>query len=163
MTTLLSGSTQVIIDWTNSNDNVGVTGYQVYRDGVLVGTVPTSYFVDSGLGLSTSHAYQVRAIDAAGNRSAASTTLGATTSGGTIGTTGTLSGVVFNANGDVISNAVVRVGGTTKTSRTNQNGVFIFTLMQPGSYSITATYTSAATVTMTAVAKQTVIAAVSLP
>ena len=141
MTTLLSGSTQVIIDWTNSSDNVGVTGYQVYRDGVLVGTVPTSYFVDSGLGLSTSHAYQVRAIDAAGNRSAASTTLGATTSGGgTIGTTGMLSGVVFNANGDVISNAMARVGGTTKTSRTNQNGVYIFPLMQPGSYSITATY-----------------------
>ena len=55
------------------------------------------------------------------------------------------------------------VGGTTKTSRTNQNGVFIFTLMQPGSYSITATYSSSATVTMTAVAKQIVIAAVSLP
>ena len=39
MTTLLSGTTQVVIDWANATDNVGVTGYQVYRDGVLVATV----------------------------------------------------------------------------------------------------------------------------
>ena len=162
MTTLLSGTTQVAIDWSNSTDNVGVTGYQVYRDGALVATSPTSWFVDSGLGASTTHTYQIRAIDAAGNRSAATITLSATTTGYGIGTTGTLSGVVFNASGDVISNAVVRVNGTTKSTRTNQNGVWTFPLLTPGSYGVTATCTSSATVTMTAVGKQTVIAGIGL-
>ena len=55
---------------------------------------------------------------------------------------------MFNASGDVISNAVVRVNGTTKSTRTNQNGVWTFALLTPGSYGITATYTSSATVTM---------------
>ena len=100
MTTLLSGTTQVVIDWANASDNVGVTGYQVYRDGMLVSTTPNSWFVDSGLGASTTHTYQVRAIDAAGNRSAASVTMSAGTVGYGLGTNGTLSGVVFDTAGE---------------------------------------------------------------
>jgi hypothetical protein len=69
---------------------------------------------------------------------------------------------VFNANGDVISNVVVRVNGTTKSTRTNQNGVWTFVLLAPGSYGVTATYTSSASVTMTAVGKQTVLAGIAL-
>jgi chitodextrinase len=163
MTTLLSGTTQVVIDWTNSNDNVGVTGYQVYRDGSLVTTTSSSWFADSGLGAGTSHTYQIRAVDAAGNRSAASIVLSASTIGLANGVTGVLSGVVFDEDGDVISNAIVRINGTTKSTRTNRNGVYTFAMIFPGSYGVTATYTGSATVTMTAIAKQTVVAAISLP
>ena len=30
------GNSQVALNWTASTDNVGVTGYKVYRDGVLI-------------------------------------------------------------------------------------------------------------------------------
>jgi fibronectin type 3 domain-containing protein len=163
MTTLLSGPTQVVIDWASSSDNVGVTGYQVYRDGSLVATTTNSWFVDSGLGASTTHTYQVRALDAAGNRSAASVTMSSSTVGYGIGTNGTLAGVIFDAAGNVVTNVVVRVVGTTKMVRTDRNGVWQFQLMAPTTYSITATYTSAVTFSITGVSKQTVITAATLP
>jgi chitodextrinase len=59
----------VTLHWTASTDDVGVTGYDVYRsinDGpfTLVRTTPTTSFAESLLGLVK---YQVRARDAAGN------------------------------------------------------------------------------------------------
>ena len=36
---LVVGTSQVALNWTASTDNVGVTGYRVYRDGALVATV----------------------------------------------------------------------------------------------------------------------------
>ncbi len=65
------------LSWTSSNDNVGVTGYEIYQDGILLTTVSgttTSYIV-SGLTPSTSYAYTVRAKDSAGNTSNSSNTL----------------------------------------------------------------------------------------
>jgi Domain of unknown function (DUF4434)/F5/8 type C domain/Domain of unknown function (DUF5109) len=57
------------LSWTASTDNVGVAGYQIYRNGLLVKTIygsATSY-TDSQLDPSTSYTYQVAAFDAAGN------------------------------------------------------------------------------------------------
>jgi chitodextrinase len=59
---------KVVLAWEAATDNVGVTGYRVFRDGALVATVP------SGLTYSDSprrgdHTYYVVAIDAAGNQS----------------------------------------------------------------------------------------------
>jgi chitodextrinase len=63
----------VDLSWTASTDNVGVTGYEVFRDGALLASVGavTSYS-DTTVAPSTSYSYQVRARDAAGNRSALS-------------------------------------------------------------------------------------------
>jgi chitodextrinase len=69
----------VALSWNPAIDNVGVTGYQVFRDGVLVGTASSAAFVDSGLSASTSYAYTVLALDAAGNRSALSSALAVAT------------------------------------------------------------------------------------
>lgn len=74
-----ASSTQVNLTWTASTDNVGVTGYRVYRAGVLVGSPATASFSDTGLTASTAYSYTVKAIDAAGNLSAASNTASATT------------------------------------------------------------------------------------
>ena len=68
----LAGST-ANLTWTAARDDVGVTGYQVFRGGtqvgVLAGTVTS--FSQSGLAAGT-HSFTVRALDAAGNTSAAS-------------------------------------------------------------------------------------------
>jgi hypothetical protein len=64
----------VTLTWTGSTDNVAVTGYNVYRDGVLQTTVaaPALTFTDSGLAQLTTYVYTIRARDAAGNLSAVS-------------------------------------------------------------------------------------------
>jgi hypothetical protein len=60
-------------------DNVGVTGYKVYRDTLLVGSPTTASFLDSGLTPSTLYNYEVGSVDAAGNESLANPTLAVTT------------------------------------------------------------------------------------
>nr|AYM53365.1 coagulation factor 5/8 type domain protein [Cystobacter ferrugineus]AYM53372.1 coagulation factor 5/8 type domain protein [Cystobacter velatus] len=82
-----STSTQITLSWTASTDNVGVTAYDVYRFGVLIGSSATTSYTDSGLAASTPYSYTVRARDAAGNASAASNTVSVTTPPG--GSTGT--------------------------------------------------------------------------
>ena len=69
----------VALTWTGSTDNFGVVGYRVYRGATLVGTTSNTRFIDSGLTASTAYSYTVRAFDAAGNVSPASTALNVTT------------------------------------------------------------------------------------
>jgi chitodextrinase len=72
-------SSQINLSWTASTDNVGVTGYNIYRAGVKIGTAPSTSYQDAGLNASTSYGYNVSAFDAAGNTSAQSTGASATT------------------------------------------------------------------------------------
>ena len=59
------------LSWSGSGDNVGVSTYPVYRDGVEVGSSATSSYDDTTV-LPGQHVYTVYAQDGAGNRSAAS-------------------------------------------------------------------------------------------
>ncbi|MFJ9682074.1 glycoside hydrolase family 6 protein [Streptomyces sp. NPDC101194] len=79
-----SGS--VSLSWTASTDNIGVTAYDVYRAGVRVGSSASTSYTDTGLTASTAYTYTVRARDAAGNVSADSAAVSATTDQG--GSTG---------------------------------------------------------------------------
>ncbi len=76
-----SSSSTIDLSWTASTDDVGVTGYQVFRDGgaTAVGTTSGTTFSDTGLAPDSTHSYAVVAVDAAGNRSALSNTASATT------------------------------------------------------------------------------------
>ncbi|PYR28967.1 MAG: hypothetical protein DMF98_01310, partial [Acidobacteria bacterium] len=73
-------SSQINLSWAASTDNVGVTGYRVYRAGTLLATlgVVTTY-QNTGLTPSTTYSYTVQALDAAGNASAQSASASATT------------------------------------------------------------------------------------
>jgi aryl-phospho-beta-D-glucosidase BglC (GH1 family) len=75
-------ASSVSLSWAAATDNVGVTSYQVLRDGAIVGTSATTSFTDSGLAAATDYTYAVRARDAAGNVSASSTAVTATTEPG---------------------------------------------------------------------------------
>ncbi|MFF5294234.1 discoidin domain-containing protein [Paractinoplanes globisporus] len=70
------GSGQIRLTWSASTDNVGVTGYDVYANGVLRTSVGAGVltYTDSQPDTATV-AYYVRAKDAAGNVSAASNTV----------------------------------------------------------------------------------------
>ena len=73
----------VVLTWDPSTDDRGVTKYQVTRTGGTKGTVVTdvgsTVYSDTGLEARTAYSYTVRAVDAAGNVSAASAAATATT------------------------------------------------------------------------------------
>jgi len=81
-------SSQINLQWNASNDNVGVTGYKIYRGGVYPPLPPLYVYLksvagtsatDPGLSPSANYCYQVSAYDAAGNESAKSASSCATT------------------------------------------------------------------------------------
>jgi endoglucanase len=72
-------STTVSLTWTASTDNVGVTSYRIFDGATQVGTSATTSFTVTGLAPSSAHTYTVRAVDAAGNVSAASNSAPVTT------------------------------------------------------------------------------------
>src|SRR5204863_9675542 len=80
--TVISG-TQINLAWTASTDNVGVTGYKVFRNSTQIATPTATTFNDTGLTAGTTYSYTVSAVDAAGNTSSPSTAVSATTTGGT--------------------------------------------------------------------------------
>ncbi|RKP57302.1 fibronectin type III domain-containing protein [Cohnella endophytica] len=89
LTATAASSSQINLSWSASTDNVGVTGYDVYRNGSVVGTSTSTAYNDTGLTASTAYSYTVKAKDAAGNVSAASNTATATTQASGGGGTGT--------------------------------------------------------------------------
>ncbi|MEV4555448.1 glycoside hydrolase family 6 protein [Kitasatospora sp. NPDC049285] len=112
-------SSSVALTWSASTDNVGVTGYNVYRGGTLVASTTGTSYTDTGLSASTAYSYTVKAKDAAGNLSAASAALVATTqagSGSTGGCSATYSissdwGAGFNANVTVNNTGTAAING----------------------------------------------------
>ena len=71
----------LILNWTASTDNIGVTGYDVFRNGTKINTslVTTTTYNATGLSASTAYQFYVQAKDAAGNTSANSNTINVTT------------------------------------------------------------------------------------
>lgn len=63
-------ATIVHLTWNPSNDNVGVAGYAVYRNGILLGATSTTSYFDTSRPRGAKVAYQVVAYDVAGNLSA---------------------------------------------------------------------------------------------
>ena len=72
-------SSSTNLSWSGATDNVAVTGYDVYKDGTLLGFTASTTYTVSGLTASTTYAFTVKAKDAAGNVSAASNSVSVTT------------------------------------------------------------------------------------
>src|SRR5206468_2356162 len=79
-------TSEIDLSWTASTDNVGVTGYQVDRcqgasctSFAQIATPAATSYNDIGLAAGTTYRYRVRATDAAGNVSANSSIVTATT------------------------------------------------------------------------------------
>ena len=86
LTAIAVSSTQIDLLWDAATDDVGVTGYRIERcSGAACNTfaqiaTPTgTSFGDTGLTVSTSYSYRVRAVDAAGNAGTYSNISSATT------------------------------------------------------------------------------------
>jgi hypothetical protein len=62
-------SSQIHLSWSPSSDNVGVTGYRVFRNGTQIATTSAPSYGDTGLSPARAYRYSVVAYDLAGNAS----------------------------------------------------------------------------------------------
>ena len=82
--TATASGTSISLTWTASTDNVGVVGYQVLRSTIngsgysQIATANTNSYTNNALNVGTTYYYVVKAYDAAGNVSVASTQAQAT-------------------------------------------------------------------------------------
>jgi hypothetical protein len=79
VTSVATSTMQINVAWSASSDNVGVSGYRIYRNGSQVGSVTATSYSDTGLTSGTRYTYTVAAFDAAGNVSSQSSSTSATT------------------------------------------------------------------------------------
>jgi chitodextrinase len=74
-----SSVSTITIAWDPSADNVGVTAYNIYRNGSLVKVQSGTSFSDTGLATYTGYNYIIISLDAAANQSSPSVTFVANT------------------------------------------------------------------------------------
>lgn len=73
-------TTSVALTWTASTDDTAVDHYEVLRDGATLAGSPTGVsFTDTGRTAGQQYSYQVRAADAAGNKSSYTAAINTTT------------------------------------------------------------------------------------
>jgi len=66
-TSTVSSTTANLI-WSGATDNVGISNYQIFKDGTLIATTEKVYtFFVTGLSPATSYDFTIKAMDAAGN------------------------------------------------------------------------------------------------
>lgn len=89
-------SNSLILSWNPSTDNIGVTGYDIYRGTTNIGTSTTTSFNVTGLTSNTGYSFTVRAKDAGGNESTASAIVSATTTANTTTCSSTISSFPYS-------------------------------------------------------------------
>ncbi|HEX4717383.1 MAG TPA: fibronectin type III domain-containing protein, partial [Thermoleophilaceae bacterium] len=143
------GNAQVSLAWDAATDDVGVTGYRVYRQNAD-GTWPTTptattpaatrTFADSGRANGTTYTYRVTAIDAAGNESAPSATASATPQAPPDTTAPSAPGGLNASAG----NGTVALTWNAATDDTGVAGYRVYRQNADGSWPTTATASTAA-------------------
>jgi acid phosphatase type 7 len=99
-----STTTSVSLSWSASSDNVGVSGYNVYRNGSLLGSTAATSYTAASLACGTSYTFAVEAKDAAGNVSS---------SAGLTASTDACSGTSTDTTAPTIPAALSATGATT--------------------------------------------------
>jgi chitodextrinase len=123
LTATAVSSSQINLSWTASTDNVGVTGYKVFRNGTQISTSTATSFQDMGLAASTTFNYTVSAFDAAGNNSLQS----ATASAMTLATTDTTPpSMPTNLTATAVSSSQINLSWSASTDNVAVTGYKIF-------------------------------------
>jgi chitodextrinase len=140
LTAVAVSSSQINLSWSASSDNVGVVAYDVYRNGVKIGSPSTTSFGDSGLAASTTYSYYIVARDAAGNSSSNSAPVSATTSSPQV-TTSNLQGTIYSNQGGTLAFTSIKLqfGGGARNYSADSNGFYYISNL-PAQTVINATY-----------------------
>jgi chitodextrinase len=75
LTASATTATSTTLSWSDSTDNVGVVGYDLYRNNVMVASGLGNTWTDTSLVRNTSYTYKLNARDAAGNIGSTSITV----------------------------------------------------------------------------------------
>ncbi|MDM8008522.1 MAG: GerMN domain-containing protein [Phycisphaerae bacterium] len=147
LTATAVSSTSVELNWTASTDNVGVAGYDVRRDGVIIASSDTNTYTDNTVSPDTTYTYEVRAKDAVPNDSDWSTpanvTTPATTDVVTILTakyTRRTSTLLVEATSSMQPTAVLTVSGFGQMTWNSKKSRYTYTLSptsNPGTVTVT--------------------------
>lgn len=122
----------VDLSWVAGTDNVGVTGYVVYKDSVYEKEVGTTTAQITGLTQGTSYSFTVSSVDAAGNESAQTSPLVIATTAGADVTAPTISSAtVEDANPSTLVVAFSEVVTITDTTGLTIAGAATPTLSAP--------------------------------
>jgi chitodextrinase len=127
LTATTYSNSQINLSWATSTDDVGVTGYKIFRNGVYITSTANNYYSNTGLTSSTTYNYNVSAFDAASNNSALSANASANTSQTDI----TAPSVPTNLTASPISNAQINLNWTASTDNV---GVAGYKVYRNGSY-----------------------------
>lgn len=110
----VTGTTTLSLTWTAS---AGATGYQVFRNGSLIGSPASAAWLDTGLSAGTTYSYSVAATSSGGS-STQTAAVQATTqsSGGNVGTPFVMDGVA-DSGGYLISNPGMTIHAAVRGSK----------------------------------------------
>jgi len=128
-------TSQVKLSWHPATDNVGVSYYQLFRNGSLVAQPSGTTWYDSSLSAATSYSYQVAACDAANNCSAQSTPPVQATTAATTFVTLSWGAVYPDLASDGIQYDVLDVGVNSFASTLAGAGVASITVTGPNGFS----------------------------
>ena len=121
-------ASRIDLSWSAAADNVGATGYYVYRNGVQVASLAATSYSNTGLASATTYSYTVAAYDAAGNVSPQSGAASATTpalqepySGAPIAVPGVFDAVNFDRGGEGLAYHDLVAGNAGGLYRTSED------------------------------------------
>lgn len=114
-------TTSIDLSWTASTDNVGVTGYNVYIDGVYSKPTTTTSAQITNLTPGTAYSFEIEAKDQFNNKSVKSTAINASTTADT-----TAPSVPSDVAASNISGTGFKVSWTASTDDTAVSGYDIY-------------------------------------
>ena len=115
-----SGPTTIDLSWNASTDNVGVTGYSIYKDGgtTPATTVTGTTYSDTSVTPASTHSYTVDAFDAVGNHSPKTAPTPPVTTPDLPGCTTSTNGTIYSVTLCLTAPAAGPVSGNVQVSAT---------------------------------------------
>lgn len=108
-----SNTSYIYLSWQASTDNVGVTGYKIYRNQLLYGTSVNLAFADIAATTGQSYIYYAKAFDAAGNLSDNSNAVTASLGAGSSPSQNITPPIITGAHAEQITSTTAQIKWTT--------------------------------------------------
>ncbi|WP_180541674.1 fibronectin type III domain-containing protein [Nevskia soli] len=134
--------TVVQVLWNATTDNVGVAGYNLFRNGTLLNTSSQVNFTDNSASPSTTYSYQVQAFDAAGNLSPLSAPASVTTLTPIAPPDKTPPSTPANVQGTAVTDQEIQVTWSPSIDNVSVTGYHVYRGSSPSSLAIFASVTT---------------------
>ena len=119
-------ATQINLSWNASTDNVGVRGYQVFRNDIMIGSTTTTSFQNTGLSASTTYRYRVLAYDVSNYSGWTPTAVSVTTWGAPGGPDTTAPSIPTGLTGTAVSATQINLSWNASTDNVAVTGYRVY-------------------------------------